>query len=341
MDNLGENLIFIISQPRSGSTMLQHILGSHSEVCTFPEPWFMLHLAYGLRQSGIKAEYEAQFAYLALNDFLKRIPGGEVNYIDGIRKMAFQLYGKALESSGKKYFLDKTTRYYFIVPELCRIFPKAKFIFLLRNPLAVFSSLLVYFKGNWKGFLKEDRKHDILSAPNLILDGIKQFGEKAVVVHYEEIVSEPERTISNLCKGIGISFETGMLKYDDKVHFKGRVFVDQKSIYKHHSPVKDYKDNWLNQLSESPQNIVLAKGYLSTLGRETVSSFGYSYDDLYEKLNSFKSTKKQVVLPWDTILSPTKKLSLKTRFKMRVSIIQNMGIGTFLRNLASGILKRR
>jgi hypothetical protein len=36
------DLVFIISQPRAGSTLLQRILDSHSKVCSPPEPWVML-----------------------------------------------------------------------------------------------------------------------------------------------------------------------------------------------------------------------------------------------------------------------------------------------------------
>ena len=140
--NLGEHLILLISQPRSGSTLLQHILASHPQVHTVPEPWFMLHLVYGLRPSGLEAEYNAQYAYLALKGFLDETPDGESAYVEALRNVALCLYEKALEPSGKKYFLDKTPRYYFIIPELHRIFPKAKFIFILRNPLAVLSSIL-------------------------------------------------------------------------------------------------------------------------------------------------------------------------------------------------------
>lgn len=38
----GENLIFLISQPRAGSTMLQKVLGSHPEIHTVSEPWVAL-----------------------------------------------------------------------------------------------------------------------------------------------------------------------------------------------------------------------------------------------------------------------------------------------------------
>lgn len=42
----GKNLIFIVSQPRSGSTLLQRILSAHSQICTTSEPWLALPLLW-------------------------------------------------------------------------------------------------------------------------------------------------------------------------------------------------------------------------------------------------------------------------------------------------------
>ena len=42
---LGHDLIFVISQPRSGSTLLQRLLSGHSWIQTSAETWLMLHLS--------------------------------------------------------------------------------------------------------------------------------------------------------------------------------------------------------------------------------------------------------------------------------------------------------
>ena len=43
---LGENLIFIISQPRSGSTLLQRMLSGNKDIKASAETWLMLHPLY-------------------------------------------------------------------------------------------------------------------------------------------------------------------------------------------------------------------------------------------------------------------------------------------------------
>jgi hypothetical protein len=127
---LGENLIFLVSLPRSGSTLLQRILANHPDVHRTTEPWVMLHPLYALKQQGISAEYESDLARRALGEFLDATPGGEETYVDALRAMASVLYGSALQPTGKQFFLDKTPRYFYILPELLRVFPKARFVLL-------------------------------------------------------------------------------------------------------------------------------------------------------------------------------------------------------------------
>ncbi|WP_189477523.1 sulfotransferase [Halioglobus pacificus] len=41
-------LIFLISQPRSGSTLTQRLIATHEEVFTRSEPWLMLRAAQNI-----------------------------------------------------------------------------------------------------------------------------------------------------------------------------------------------------------------------------------------------------------------------------------------------------
>ena len=50
--------------------MLQKVLGSHSAIHTLSEPWLALHPLFGLRESGIAADYSARLARIGVQDFL-------------------------------------------------------------------------------------------------------------------------------------------------------------------------------------------------------------------------------------------------------------------------------
>ena len=77
-----------------------------------------------------------------MQGFLQTLPRDQDEYFEGARWMYNYLYEGALPGTGKGYFLDKTPRYYLVIPELYCTFPKAHYIFLLRNPVAVLCSIL-------------------------------------------------------------------------------------------------------------------------------------------------------------------------------------------------------
>ena len=98
----GENLIYVISSPRAGSTLLQRVLAGHPDVFATAEPWVMLHPLYALKDSGYSAEYDAATARVALKDFCANLEGGEEAYFEGVRRMGGALYNHALRPSGRR-----------------------------------------------------------------------------------------------------------------------------------------------------------------------------------------------------------------------------------------------
>ena len=121
-NNLGNELIFIISLPRSGSTLLQHILASHSKIGSSAEPWILLHQIFAIKPNGIIASYSGHTGQVALTEFIEQIDDGYSVYNESIRKMALHLYRAYLKGINKDFFLDKTSRNYLILPELFKLF---------------------------------------------------------------------------------------------------------------------------------------------------------------------------------------------------------------------------
>lgn len=299
---LGQHLIFVVSIPRSGSTLLQHIIASHSSVASTAEPWILLPLVYALRENGLKAEYNANIGYIALNEFLQQLPDGEEQYYAAVRSMALELYDSYLAQHNKERFLDKTSRYYLILPELFRIFPKAKYAFLVRNPLAVLASFLDSMVwGNWKRFAEPGIRHDLLHGYRLIREGIRYFGDEAIVVRYADLVSNPQTTVKMLCSQIGLDYESGMLHYGDHGVLPGKL-VDPKSIHRHGGPVTDYLDTWRSRF-RSGQELHLARAFIADLGRPLTESVGYPYNELLAAIPR-KSKEGRFVVPWQTLMTP-------------------------------------
>lgn len=282
---IGNQLIFIISQPRAGSTMLQRILGNHPSIHTGSEPWLMLYPFYALRQKGYEAEFDAHIASVALKDFLSTLPHGENVYYEGVRRMYSYLYQQALIKSNKPFFLDKTPRYYFIIPELYRTFPDAHYIILLRNPMAVVCSILkTWVKKNW--FKLERLKHDLCVAPHFLLKSAEQLGMNRIVVLYEDILRDPNNEIERICRWIGIDFSSEIIDYGYKDQC-GWNLGDQNEIDKNLRPVLKYSDKWDKSL-QNPQIWRITREYFSLLGGETFAQMGYSSKKIEETLEKHR-----------------------------------------------------
>lgn len=138
-------IIFLISLPRSGSTLLPHILGSHSSIASSAEPWILLPHLLTLKKNAIKAIYHAEIGRIALSDFISQVEEEEDAYFKAVRKYAHYMYNSFLKCTKKAFYVDKTSRYYLTRPELYRVYPDAKYIFLIRNPLSVFG--FIYGSG--------------------------------------------------------------------------------------------------------------------------------------------------------------------------------------------------
>jgi tetratricopeptide (TPR) repeat protein len=287
------NLILLISQPRAGSTLTQRILGGHPEIHTISEPWIMLHPLYALRSVGYQAEYSIQNSKRALDNFLRLHPNGDEAYFQAVRQMALGLYGGCLKASGKSYFLDKTPRYYYILPELYRTFPNAKYILLLRNPLAVFCSIFrTFIQEHW--WKIQYYQGDLLRAPNLIARGLYDLQTSSVVLRYEDLLIHPEEELQRVCHFLDITCDINILKYGQFSSDKWQ-FGDQSLVYQASNPISQCSDHWQEHL----QNPIIWKAvytYLEFLGEDLLAHLGYDYKELKDVLDK-RGIQTQVMMP--------------------------------------------
>ena len=271
-------LIFIISQPRSGSTLTQRIIGSHPRVYTRSEPWVLLHSLYSLKQKGFQAEFDTDIWRPAFNDFIDHLPhGARRGYVKSLRRMHLNLYANYLTSTGKQIFLDKTPRYYFIIDELYEVFPNAKFILLLRNPLAVLYSILKTWIGDDFPLLARHR-HDLITAIEKEVEFALADQQNKCVVRYEDLLADPTVTVQKICDYAELENSDDMIrsyfsdnisdwKYGDPVHARSKKGIDPSSEKK-----------WLEGLVE-PQVWRFFYDYLQLIGQENFEKLGYSYNE--------------------------------------------------------------
>ncbi|MCP5180439.1 MAG: sulfotransferase [Pseudomonadales bacterium] len=305
---LGEDLIFVISQPRSGSTLLQRVLSGHPDIQTSAETWLMLHPIYGRRTLGIETEYNARWQREAVDEFVTYYTDGPEVHDRAIRAYARAYYDDALKKGNRRLFLDKTPRYFLIIPDLYRLFPKARFIFLLRNPMAVLASELdTYVKGDWK--ILERFASDLIAAPTLMADGIELLGEAACVVRYEEFVTDPEQHTRRILDYLGLDFLPSMIEYADTPAPKGSM-NDPVGVHRHQRPQASSVNNW-RKLAANPQDAHLAHACLDDIPESTLERLGYPVATIRHELGERPAVVASSIFSWSLAIRPTRYWSIR------------------------------
>jgi hypothetical protein len=279
-ESSGRHLIVLASQPRAGSTLLQCILGSHPEVHTTTEPWLMLEPCRGLQEDPVRDDYAAGgWAGLARDAFLKEA-GGRDTLVRAVRAYGETVYNRALDGTGKSRFLDKTPRYYSILPALREVFPGAAIVVLVRNPLAVLCSIVrTWVQTHW------DRmpayRHDLLDAPRMLSSALASPTVGAIRVNYETLVADPRATVAALCERLGLPFADSMLTYNgDSAPLP---FGDPAGVQRHDRAEPSHAGRWLDDLRD-PGVWQLAADYLAALRESTPGLLGYDRNALEAQL---------------------------------------------------------
>lgn len=271
--------IFLLSLPRSGSTLLQRMLATHPAVATASEPWLLLPLLLGFREGHVFASYRQRYLASAFEDFLAALPAGAEAHRTAVRRFAVTLYGRAC-AGGETHFLDKTPRYHLIADELFDIFPQARFVLLWRNPLAVAASCI----DTWEAgrFRLHGYRLDLEAGLVRLLDVAAARRDRLLVLRYEDLVRDPERLLASLFAHCGLPPEEGALGRLDEVRLAGRM----GDPWTGRVEVSDSSpDAWAATLATWPRRL-WARRYLRWVGRERLATMGYDLDELLARLGS-------------------------------------------------------
>lgn len=274
--------VFLISLVRSGSTLLQRLLMSHSQISSMAEPWFLLPLVYSGKKKGLVAEYDHSIAHGALEDLIKNLPNKSDDYYKFLGGFAKNIYG-SISSKNAIYFLDKTPRYYLIIPEIVKMFPEAKFIFLFRNPIHIYSSILTTWNNNsFKN--SQFLNFDLGFGPRLISSGYEMFKERAYALKYKELVNDPTKYLNEICNFLNIEYEEDMIKNFNLQDLKGRS-VDPTGTYSYTNVSSSTLVKWKKVFNTKYRKKIITN-YINDLDTKTLKIQGYSKKKLLEDIHS-------------------------------------------------------
>ncbi|MFV8816190.1 sulfotransferase family protein [Haliea sp. E17] len=282
--------VFIFSLPRSGSTLLQRIIGAHPKVSTTSEPWMLLPFFYSLRDDGIFSEYNHFSMHSALQDFIQCLPKKDRDFTDAIGSMARQLYSKC-SKPGDTYFLDKTPRYHLISNEIVDTFPDAKCIFLWRNPLSVIASSLDTFgNGKWRLY---DYKVDFYTGFEQLYASYMRAKSTSFSLNYENLILEPEKVYEDLFAFLELDYDVKLINDFASVRLEGGA-GDPTGTKKYTSLSSDPLDKWKTTLA-NPIRKRWSKRYLDWIGEERLLAIGYDIMTLSNELKSINSKPNYVM----------------------------------------------
>lgn len=191
--------IFIVGMPRSGSTLVEQILASHSAVEGTQELIELLAIARRLGQGACYPERLAELDAAAC-----RALGEE-----------YLARAHVFRRTGAPRFIDKMPNNFTQTGLIALILPNARIIDVRRHPLACGLS---NFKQHWAtGQAFAYDLADIGDYYRAYVELMAHFDEalpgRVHRVIYEDLVADPEREIRRLLDACGLPFEVGCLRF--------------------------------------------------------------------------------------------------------------------------------
>lgn len=193
--------IFIVGMPRSGTTLLDRMLSSHSEVVSAGEiPDF-------LRQLRWVTDVSSQGVQGILNA-VERSPE-----VDMAELGARYLSQARWRAQGRRYFVDKLPTNIRMVAHIRHALPHARILHMVRDPMEVcFSNLSVMF-GNISAYSYDQRAlaHYYRLYTRLTRHWRTVMPDAMLEVSYADLVREPEVTLHKVLEYCGLTVEEACL----------------------------------------------------------------------------------------------------------------------------------
>lgn len=220
--------VFIVGCPRSGTTLLQNILASHSTIDSFPESHFFSEVI----RSKLKGYIGLGFPN-NLNQFYSFLD--KINYDfdeKTIEKNYFFLYkyvklfknilDEITLNNNKNIWIEKTPAHLHFIKIITKYFSNAKFIHIIRNGKDVVASLYDVthkYPEEWSGARSIDQ---CINRWNRDIEITKKYHKKLNhhVLKFDDLLNSPKKEIINLCNFLDVDFENKMINYDGNISNK-------------------------------------------------------------------------------------------------------------------------
>ncbi|HEY9735750.1 MAG TPA: SDR family NAD(P)-dependent oxidoreductase, partial [Trichocoleus sp.] len=216
------SMVFLLSSPRAGSTLLRVMLAGHPDLFCPPELHLLPFDTLGERHTALGGSYLEEGLQRALMELMQldadAAQGLLAEWMD--RNAPIQaIYDKLQQLAGNRLLVDKSPTYSLSLAALQRaeqLFENAKFIHLVRHPYAVIDSFA------------KNRMHKIFNLepenPYRLAEQVWDVSNRNIqtflqtvdpqrqhVLRYEDLVSSPEDAMRRLCTFLELPFDPAVL----------------------------------------------------------------------------------------------------------------------------------
>jgi len=181
-----------------------------------------------------------------------------------------KIHEKYIDNIGKKYWGNKTPRLVQWYDIVAKEMPDVSFIYTVRDPRGVANSLK-RSKAHLLNVLEGAKTYNLYAERCLEME--KEIPDRVKCIYYEKLVHEPEKIVSDLCKWLGISYESHMI--NDYYAQKTSV-TKAEHVFKHHKNINKPIDSssaekWKEQLTSKEISLI------SYYTAKQIKLLGYNY----------------------------------------------------------------
>lgn len=194
--------IFIVGLPRTGTTLTERILASHSKIESLGETQFLPAIIKKI--SGIQTKEQMT------SDIIE-----EASKVNPQEIASLYLKNIKYRQAGKPFFIEKLPYNFLLLGFISRAFPSAKIIYLQRDPIdTCFAMYKQVFTWAYKFSYKlEDLGLYYAAHHKLLTHWKKYLGDRIIEVKYEELISNQKERTERILTSLGLSLEASCLEF--------------------------------------------------------------------------------------------------------------------------------